>query len=82
MADALQDFMGTPASGFDRPIFLGVGLLERDVPPQSTLTFYDQLVANNQNVTLRIYPEEDHSGTVLASLPDSTPFLRNAFADN
>ncbi|MGW0160327.1 alpha/beta hydrolase family protein [Mycobacterium sp. NPDC003323] len=78
---ALNDFMGTPVTGYDRPIFLGVGLLDRDVPPQSTLAFYDQLVANNQNVELRVYPEEDHSGTVLASLADSTPFLRNAFAD-
>ena len=76
---ALQDFMGTPVSGYDRPIFLGVGLLDRDVPPASTLAFYDELRANNQNVDLRIYPEEDHSGTVLASLVDSTPFLRNAF---
>ncbi|KAA0103491.1 S9 family peptidase [Mycolicibacterium sp. P1-5] len=81
MADALRDFMGTPTTGFDRPIFLGVGLLDRDVPPSSTLAFYDQLIANNQNVTLRIYPEEDHSGTVLASLPDSTPFLKSAFAE-
>ena len=81
MADALHAFMGTPSTGFDRPIFLGVGLLDRDVPPQSTLTFYDQLVANNQDVILRIYPEEDHSGTVLASLADSTPFLRQAFTD-
>jgi hypothetical protein len=63
-----------------RPIYLGVGLLDRDVPPQSTLTFYDELVANNQDVTLRVYPDDDHSGTVLASLPDSTPFLANAFA--
>ncbi|AQA01833.1 alpha/beta hydrolase [Mycobacterium sp. MS1601] len=78
-AEALNDFMGTPSTGFDRPIFLGVGLLDRDVPPQSTLTFYDQLVANNQNVVLHVYSEEDHSGTVLASLPDSTPFLAHAF---
>lgn len=81
IADALHAFMGTPSTGFDRPIFLGVGLLDRDVPPESTLTFYEQLVANNQNVTLRIYPEDDHSGTVLASLPDSTPFLAKAFAE-
>ncbi|KAA0083613.1 alpha/beta hydrolase [Mycolicibacterium sp. P9-64] len=80
MADALYAFMGTPSTGFDRPIFLGVGLLDRDVPPESTLSFYHQLVANNQNVTLRVYPEEDHSGTVLASLADSTPFLRKVFA--
>lgn len=77
--DALNEFMGTPVTGYDRPIFLGVGLLDRDVPPASTLAFYDQLVANNQNVELKVYPEEDHSGTVLASLADSTPFLRNAF---
>ncbi|KMO78263.1 hypothetical protein MCHLDSM_02180 [Mycolicibacterium chlorophenolicum] len=37
--------------------------------------FFDQLVANGQPATLKVYPEEDHSGTVLASLPDSTPFL-------
>ncbi|MCK5756335.1 MAG: prolyl oligopeptidase family serine peptidase [Mycobacterium sp.] len=80
MADALYEYMGTPSTGFDRPLFLGVGLLDRDVPPASTLAFYDQLVANNQNVTLRIYPEEDHSGTVLASMADSTPFLRSVFA--
>lgn len=82
MADALYAFMGTPSTGFDRPIFLGVGLLDRDVPPESTLGFYRQLVANNQDVTLHVYPEEDHSGTVLASLADSTPFLRKAFAAN
>lgn len=82
ITDALYEFMGTPSTGFDRPIFLGVGLLDRDVPPTSTLSFYDQLVANNQNVTLRVYPEEDHSGTVLASLPDSTPFLHKVFTEN
>ncbi|MEH3140283.1 MAG: prolyl oligopeptidase family serine peptidase [Mycobacterium kyogaense] len=82
MAEALNDFMGTPSTGFDRPLFLGVGLLDRDVPPSSTLSFYDQLVANNEDVTLRVYPEDDHSGTVLASMADSTPFLRDAFGRN
>lgn len=81
IAEALDDYMGTPVTGYDRPIFLGVGLLDRDVPPQSTLKLYEQLEANNQDVELRIYPHEDHSGTVLASLPDSTPFLAAAFAD-
>jgi hypothetical protein len=79
-ADALGTYMGTPVSGYDRPIFLGVGLLDRDVPPDSTLSLYDQLSANGQDVTLRVYPDEDHSGTVLASLPDSTPFLQTALA--
>ncbi len=76
----VDGFMGTPQSGFDRPIFLGVGMLDRDVPPHLTLRFYDQLVANGQDVTLRVYPDQDHSGTVMASVPDSTPFLQRVFA--
>lgn len=80
VADALSTYMGTPTTGYDRPIFLGAGLLDRDVPARSSLVLYDQLVANNQDVELKIYPEEDHSGTVLASLPDSTPFLRGVFS--
>ncbi|CAN5466062.1 prolyl oligopeptidase family serine peptidase [soil metagenome] len=77
--EALAQYMGTATSGYDRPIFLGVGLLDRDVPPSSTLTFYDELVANGQNVELRVYPDQDHSGTVLASMADSTPFLQRNF---
>ncbi|MEZ0341377.1 alpha/beta hydrolase family protein [Mycobacterium sp. pV006] len=74
-ADAIDEFMGIPADGYDRPIFLGVGLQDRDVPPSLTMRFNDQLVAHGQQVTLKVYPDQDHSGTVLASLPDSTPFL-------
>lgn len=80
ISEALDAYMGTAVSGYDRPIFLGVGMLDTDVPPKLTLQFNDQLVANGQNVTLRIYPEADHSGAVLASLPDSTPFLAAQFA--
>lgn len=36
--------------------------------------------AFNRPIFLHVYPEEDHSGTVLASMADSTPFLRKAFA--
>ncbi|WP_418005973.1 alpha/beta hydrolase family protein [Mycobacterium sp. PDNC021] len=80
MRGALADFMGTPVAGYDRPIFLGVGLKDRDVPPSSTLKFADQLKANGQDVTLKIYPEDDHSSTVLTSMADSTPFLQAQFA--
>lgn len=78
--EAVDAFMGIPADGYDRPIFLGVGLRDRDVPPSLTLRFNDQLTANGQDVTLKVYPDEDHSGTVLASLPDSTPFLARQFS--
>ena len=73
---ALDRFMGTPTDGYDRPIFLGHGLRDTDVPPRSSQTLYEQLIANHQNVELHIYPDQDHSGTVLASMPDSTRFLQ------
>ncbi|GAB18763.1 hypothetical protein GOEFS_064_00020 [Gordonia effusa NBRC 100432] len=72
---ALADYMGTPASGYDRPIFLGQGLRDIDVPAPSALSLYAQMKANNQPVELHVYPSQDHSGTVYASMADSTPFL-------
>ncbi|WP_163751815.1 alpha/beta hydrolase family protein [Mycolicibacterium helvum] len=76
---ALDAYMGTPVTGYDRPIFLGAGLLDTDVPASSSMLLFDQLRSNNQDVILKIYPEEDHSGTVLASLADSTPFVHQLF---
>lgn len=73
---ALADYMGIPTSGYDRPIFLGVGLQDRDVPPSSSIRLNDALVAAGQPVELHVYPDDDHSSAVLASMPDSTPFLQ------
>ncbi|MFW0786215.1 lipase family protein [Gordonia sp. CPCC 206044] len=72
---ALTEYMGTPYTGYDRPIFLGQGLRDTDVPAPSALSLYAQMRANNQPVDLHVYPDQDHSGTVIASMPDSTPFL-------
>ncbi|MFW0797029.1 lipase family protein [Gordonia sp. CPCC 205515] len=72
---ALTEYMGTPYSGYDRPIFLGQGLLDTDVPAPSALSLYGQMLAAGQPVEFHVYPTKDHSGTVLASMPDSTPFV-------
>ena len=72
---ALTEYMGTPYTGYDRPIFLGQGLRDVDVPAPSALSLYAQMKANNQPVELHVYPSMDHSDTVLASLKDSTPFV-------
>nr|WP_245672780.1 lipase family protein [Aldersonia kunmingensis] len=77
---SLSLYMGTPFTGYDRPIFLGQGLRDVDVPAPSALSLYAQMRANNQPVELHIYPDQDHNGTVLASIPDSTPFLARVLA--
>lgn len=78
-AEAIDTYMAIPASGYDRPVFLGVGMRDRDVPPGLTLRFAEAMSANGQDVTLKVYPDSDHSGTVLTSVPDSTAFLADAF---
>jgi acetyl esterase/lipase len=72
---AMATYMGTPVSGYDRPVFLGVGLKDTDVPPQSSIVLAQQLKAHGVDVRLFKYPDEDHSGAVMASTKDSTPFL-------
>lgn len=79
-AEAIDRFMGIPVSGYDRPVFLGVGMRDRDVPPSLTLRFADELSGNGHDVTLKVYPDADHSGTVLDSIPDSTAFLARVFS--
>ncbi|HNP58539.1 MAG TPA: lipase family protein [Gordonia sp. (in: high G+C Gram-positive bacteria)] len=71
---ALTAYMGTPVTGYTRPIFLRQGTQDIDVPAASALVLYTQLKVNNQPVQLHVY-DTDHSGTVYASIRDSTPFL-------
>ena len=77
---ALADYMRTPYAGYDRPIFLGQGLRDTDVPAPSALSLYAQMRAHNQPVELHVYPDADHGGAVLASMADSTPFLARIMA--
>ncbi|MFT3716375.1 MAG: lipase family protein [Gordonia sp. (in: high G+C Gram-positive bacteria)] len=78
---ALVDYMRTPYSGYDRPVFLGQGLLDKDVPVFSAGSLYVQMVAAGQPVEFHLYPEKAHNGTVLASTADSTPFLERIMQD-
>ncbi|WP_067668079.1 lipase family protein [Nocardia miyunensis] len=75
----LHNYLGLPESGYDRPLFMGQGLLDTDVITPETLRFAAVLTANRQPLTFHTYPT-DHSGTVLASQPDSLPFVRDLFA--
>jgi acetyl esterase/lipase len=74
-AEAADRYLGTPTSGYDRPVFLGVGLRDRDVPVQSSIALAAALRKSGTEVELHQYPTADHSGAVLESMRDSTPFL-------
>lgn len=74
----LNDYMGVPTSGYDRPLFIGQGLTDTDVPAPAALSLAAQLTANGQDVKLRTYPT-DHSGALLQSQADSIPFVKELF---
>ena len=83
---ALRDYMQTPTRGYDRPVFLGHGLRDIDVPSPigvilNSEMWLNQFVGDNRNnrVEVHWYPT-DHSGTVMLSTADSTPFMHSLFA--
>lgn len=81
---ALRDYMSTPTDGYDRPVFLGHGYTDLDVPSPIGLAmnsevWINQFTGSNERVEVHWYPQ-DHSGTVWVSTADSEPFLRRIFA--
>ena len=74
----INDYMGVPFTGYDRPVFIAQGLYDTDVPAPSALSLVAQMIANGQPVTLHTYPT-DHSGAMLASQADSIPFVAGLF---
>ncbi|MCC3313731.1 lipase family protein [Nocardia africana] len=75
----LTDYMGLADSGYDRPLFIGQGLTDVDVPAPGALALAAAMKANQQPVTLKIYPT-DHSGTLVQSQADVEPFVDELFS--
>ncbi|WP_288801955.1 lipase family protein [uncultured Corynebacterium sp.] len=85
LEQALRDYMQTPTRGYDRPVFLGHGITDIDVPSPigiilNSEMWLNQFVGDNRNnrVEVHWYPT-DHRGTVMRSTTDSTPFMRSLF---
>ncbi|MDY5786445.1 alpha/beta hydrolase [Corynebacterium sp.] len=90
LADATRAFMSTPVAGYDKPVFLGHGIQDIDVPSPIGVVLNSDMwlrqfspgaAARNARVEVHWYPT-DHSGTVNLSTRDSTPFLRGVFSDS
>lgn len=73
------DYLGMPEDGYDKPFFMAHGILDVDVPFASTAAYVAKLEANGQPVTFKTY-NNDHSGTMTESQPDTIPFVRDRFA--
>ena len=72
-------YLGVPDRGYDKPVFIGQGLLDTTVVLPYTLDFINRVQASGQNVTVRTYPS-DGQGTAAAALPDASGFVERIFA--
>ncbi|WP_420880167.1 alpha/beta hydrolase family protein [Rhodococcus sp. (in: high G+C Gram-positive bacteria)] len=75
MHAAMTEYLGVPTSGYDRPLFIAQGLLDTVVPAPLSFKLIADLRLAGVDATYLTYPT-NHDGTMAASLPDSTPFVR------
>jgi acetyl esterase/lipase len=71
----LRSHMETPATGYDRPVFLGHGFLDIDVPIPFPASLVPEMIAHREPVEIHVYPDKDHVTVITPSLADSTPFM-------
>ncbi|MFD4468948.1 lipase family protein [Rhodococcus sp. NPDC058505] len=74
----LREMLAIPLRGYDRPLFLGQGLLDTIVPAPLTLKLVADLVGAGQRFTFRTYPR-GHLETMLASEAEASDFVRAVF---
>jgi pimeloyl-ACP methyl ester carboxylesterase len=78
--EKLFPILAYPTVRLEKPVFVGTGEVDRDVPPSMQGALVKDACAANTQVVWRRYPDLDHSGTVNASLADSLPFARSLLA--
>jgi hypothetical protein len=69
-----------PSPKFAHPVFIGSGLADTTVFPVAQYNFVVAACYVGSRVEAHYYPGQDHDGAVNASLVDSVPFVKKAFA--
>ncbi len=72
--------MGYATLRMPRPIFMGTGAVDRDVPPGMQVNLGNDACKAGSVIEQHVYPGLDHSGTVNGSTGDSSVFVRKVFA--
>ncbi|MDH6283184.1 hypothetical protein M2284_002608 [Rhodococcus sp. LBL1] len=72
---AMTEYLAVPTTGYDRSLFIAQGLLDTVVPAPLSFKLIADMRLAGVDATYMTYPT-NHDGTMAASLPDSTPFVR------
>ncbi|MGW4122295.1 lipase family protein [Nocardia sp. NPDC004711] len=75
-----RSVMDVPLTGYDRPLFIGQGTNDTDVPAPLTAKLVADMAVAGTHPEVHVYAGKDHSGAMLASLADSLPFVARLFS--
>ncbi|MDV6259799.1 lipase family protein [Rhodococcoides yunnanense] len=76
IVDLFRTYQGSPVTGFDRPVLLLQGLLDKDVPMTfSNVATAPEIAARGRQVDVKIYPAYDHGTTIANAASDVHEFL-------
>ncbi|KQQ26430.1 hypothetical protein ASF53_21090 [Methylobacterium sp. Leaf123] len=76
----LLTVMRYPTLRPDVPVFLGIGGKDADVSPLAQMQLARDSCAAGATISVRLYPDLDHSGAFAASLPDALAFAQDLMA--
>ncbi|MFC9972208.1 lipase family protein [Spirillospora sp. NPDC127200] len=75
----LRSVLEVPLTGYGKPFYIAQGMVDTTVPIPLTLKLVADLKARRAPLTFKAYAGADHSGTMAASLPDTTTFVARLF---
>lgn len=78
LAAALGEYLGVPTGGYDRPLFLGHGLNDWQVPAALSAKLFADLRASGTDVVYHTY-DGGHVDSMYKALPDTTVFVQELF---
>ncbi len=75
----LRNVLEVPLTGYGKPFYIAQGMVDTTVPIPLTLKLVADLKLRRAPLTFKAYAGADHSGTMAASLPDTTKFVAGLF---
>jgi hypothetical protein len=76
----LAPALAYPTLKLSAPLFVGTGAADNDVRPENQLALVNEACAAGSIIEAHLYAGRDHGATVMASVKDSTPFIRKVMA--
>lgn len=77
----IRESLRYPTLNFPRPIFMGIGALDRSVSGEQQVALATDACSAGSNVVHRVYGDKDHDGALNASFADAFAFTQQVMGN-